>query len=53
MPVIGDNLDLGIGAKVIGDVRLGNNVKIGANAVVTRSFEENNITLVGLPARKV
>ncbi|MBR3241533.1 MAG: serine acetyltransferase [Parasporobacterium sp.] len=53
VPVIGDNLDLGIGAKVIGDVRLGNNVKIGANAVVTRSFEENNITLVGLPARKV
>lgn len=51
-PIIGDNLDLGIGAKIIGDVKLGNSIKIGANAVVTKSFQEDNITLVGIPARK-
>ena len=52
-PVIGDDLDLGIGAKVIGGVKLGNQVKVGANAVVTKSFEEDGITLVGMPAKKI
>lgn len=52
-PHVGDDLDLGVGAKIIGGVNLGNNVRIGANAVVTRSFEESDITLVGMPARKV
>lgn len=51
-PIIGDNLDLGIGAVVIGDVILGNNVTVGANAVVTRSFEKDGITLVGIPAKE-
>ena len=50
-PVIGDGLDLGIGACVIGDVTLGNHVKVGANAVVTRSAQGDGITLVGIPAR--
>lgn len=50
-PVIGDGLDMGIGACVIGDVRLGNNVTVGANAAVVRSADGDNITLVGLPAR--
>lgn len=53
VPVIGDGLDLGIGAKVIGDVTLGNHVSIGANAVVTRSFANDGITLVGIPAREL
>ena len=53
VPVIGDGLDLGVGAKVIGDVTLGNRVSVGANAVVTNSFEKDNITLVGLPAREL
>ena len=52
-PVIGEGLDLGIGAKIIGGIKLGNQVKIGANAVVTKSFEEDDITLVGLPAKKI
>lgn len=49
-PMIGDGLDLGIGAKVIGEVRLGNNIRVGANAVVAKSFNEDNLTLVGVPA---
>ena len=49
-PVIGDGLDLGIGAKIIGGVRLADSVRVGANAVVTRSFEKSGITLVGIPA---
>lgn len=52
-PVIGDNCDIGVGAKIIGGVRLGNNVRIGANSVVTKSFDEDDIVLVGIPARKL
>ena len=50
-PHIGNDLDLGIGAKIIGGVSLEDNICIGANAVVTKSFEDNNLTLVGIPAR--
>ena len=50
-PHIGDNLDCGIGAVIVGDVTLGNHIHIGANAVVTKSFREDNITLVGIPAQ--
>ena len=34
-PVIGDNVLIGVGAKIIGPVKIGNNVKIGAGCVVT------------------
>lgn len=52
-PLTGENLDLGFGAMIIGDVKLGNDVRVGAGAVVTRSFEEDNIVLAGVPAKKV
>ncbi len=49
-PVIGDDCYIGAGAKIIGKARLGNNIKVGANAVVTKSFKSNSI-LVGVPAK--
>lgn len=48
-PVIGDNCDLGVGAKVLGKIVLGNNITVGANSVVTKSFAEENIIIAGLP----
>lgn len=51
-PQIGDRLDLGIGACIIGNVTLGNGVTVGANAVVVKSEPESDVTLVGVPARK-
>ena len=48
-PVIGDNVDIGAGAKVLGRIRVGNNVLIGANAVVTRDVPDDSIA-VGVPA---
>jgi serine O-acetyltransferase len=48
-PVIGDNVDIGIGAKLLGRITIGNNVQIGANAVVVRSVPANSIA-VGVPA---
>ena len=51
MPIIGDNFDLGIGAQVIGPIEIGDNIVVGANAVVVHSFLENDLLLVGIPAK--
>lgn len=50
-PRIGDNCYIGPGAKLYGPITLGNNCVIGANAVVTKSFPEDGITLAGVPAK--
>lgn len=50
-PTIGDNCYIGPGAKIFGGVTIGNNVAIAANAVVNKSFHEDNITIGGVPAR--
>lgn len=51
-PIIGDRVDIGAGAKIIGGITIGENSKIGANAVVTKSLPANSI-LVGVPARNI
>src|SRR3989338_3221116 len=51
-PIIGDNVFFGAGAKVLGTLRIGNNARIGANAVVTHDIPEN-ATAVGVPARVI
>jgi serine O-acetyltransferase len=48
-PTIGDNVDIGSGAKLLGAIRVGNNVLIGANAVVLADVPDNSIA-VGVPA---
>jgi serine O-acetyltransferase len=48
-PVIGDNVDIGAGAKLLGRIRIGNNVVIGANAVVVRDVPDDCMA-VGIPA---
>ena len=50
-PVIGNNVDIGVGAKIIGDLTLADGIKVGAGAVVTRSCLEEGATLVGIPAK--
>lgn len=52
-PVIGDNVDIGVGAKIIGGITLANDIKIGAGAVVVKSCMENKATLVGIPAKVI
>lgn len=48
-PVIGDQVTINAGAKVLGEIRIGNNVVIGANAVVVKNVPDN-CTVVGVPA---
>lgn len=52
VPVIGDNVFIGPGAKILGKITVGNNVAIGANAVVTKDVPENAV-VVGIPARVI
>lgn len=52
VPVIGDNVFIGPGAKIFGGVTIGNNVSIGANAVVNKSFPDN-VVIAGVPAKIV
>lgn len=50
VPQLGDNCYLGPGAKLYGPISIGDNTKIGAGAVVNKSFPEGNCTLAGVPA---
>lgn len=52
-PVIGDYVYIGPGAKVFGDIILADHIQVGANAVVTKSCEEEGAVLVGVPASVV
>ena len=49
-PTIGDNVVIGTGAKVLGNITIGANSMIGANAVVIRDVPEHS-TVVGVPGR--
>lgn len=49
-PTIEDNVMIGAGAKILGNITVGENSKIGANAVVLKDVPKN-ATAVGVPAR--
>ena len=51
-PIIGDNVYIATGAKIIGAVKIGNNVAIGANCVVTKDIP-NNAVVVGVPGKVI
>lgn len=48
-PQLGDDVDVGAGAKLLGNIRIGNHVRIGANAVVLTDVPDHSIA-VGVPA---
>lgn len=52
-PIIGNGVDIGVGAIIIGGVRIADNVKIGAGAVVVNDILEEGSTVVGIPARMI
>lgn len=51
VPNIGDNVYIGPGAKLFGNINIADNISIGANAVVTKSFTTSGITIAGVPAK--
>lgn len=51
-PTLGNNVVVGVGAKVLGNIRIGNHVKIGGGSVVIHSVPDH-CTVVGVPAEIV
>ncbi len=51
-PTLGNHVVVGSGAKVLGNIRIGDSVKIGANSVVLRSVPSSS-TITGIPGRIV
>ena len=51
-PTLKDNVVVGSGAQILGPVIIGENAKIGANAVVTKDVTENSV-MIGIPAKNV
>lgn len=52
-PKLGDNIFIGSGAKIIGNITIADDVAIGANSVVVKDIEESEISVAGVPARKI
>jgi serine O-acetyltransferase len=49
-PILGDNVFMGVGSRILGEIVIGDNVNIGANAVVIQNLPAN-CTAVGVPAK--
>ena len=52
-PKIGNNVFIGPGVKIVGDVTIADDVCLGAGAVVVKSITEPGTTWAGVPAKKV
>ncbi len=50
VPVIGNDVFIATGAKILGDLKIGNNCVIGANAVVVKDVPDNCV-VAGIPAK--
>jgi len=51
-PTLGNHVVVGAGAKILGGITIGDNVKIGANSVVLKNVAPNS-TVIGVPARVI
>jgi serine O-acetyltransferase len=51
-PTLGNHVVVGAGAKILGGISIGDNVKIGANSVVLKNVPANS-TVIGVPARVI
>lgn len=51
-PEIGTNVNIGAGAKILGNIKIGDNAVIGANAVVIKDIPANSVA-VGIPAKVI
>lgn len=48
-PIIGDNAIIGAGAKIVGKIEIGSNVKIGANCIVFKDIPDNSTVVMKAP----
>jgi serine O-acetyltransferase len=53
LPVLGNGIDIGQGAQILGNIEIANNVKIGAGSIVLKSVLEEGKSVVGIPGKIV
>lgn len=53
VPTLGDNIVMGVASVVAGNVYIADNIAIGANAFVNKTFSQGDITIAGVPAKKI
>ncbi|WP_156308027.1 serine O-acetyltransferase [Sphingobacterium endophyticum] len=51
LPVLGNNIDIGQGAQILGDVKIADGVRVGAGSIVLKSVIEEGASVVGIPGR--
>lgn len=52
-PIMGNNIYIGPGAKLFGRITIADNIAVGANSVVNKDFLEKDISIGGVPAKKI
>jgi len=52
-PIIGENVDIGQGAQILGGIHIADDVRIGAGAVVIKDVITPGVTVVGVPAKEI
>lgn len=52
IPTLGENVNLAVGCKIIGKLKIGNNVMVAPNSFVFRNVPDN-CTVVGVPSKKI
>lgn len=52
-PIIGESVDIGQGAQILGGIHIADGVKIGAGAVVIKDVITPGVTVVGVPAKEI
>lgn len=52
-PQIGDGVTICAGAVIVGPVTLNDGITVAANAVVSKSFEDKDIVIGGIPAKRI
>lgn len=53
VPTVGNNVIILSGAKLFGKINIGDDVMIGANAVVNKSFPDGHCRIAGVPAKVI
>ena len=53
VPIVNDNCVIGVGAVLLGEIEIAKGIAVGANAVVNKSFLEEEIAIAGVPAKKI
>lgn len=51
VPKIGNNIVIGVGTTIVGDIEISDNIAIGANSLVNKNFLEKDVTIAGVPAK--